>query len=182
MVRSGVRTSRRRPCESRDPYAVWSWNERCSLPSPLQRAQAINNRSPGFGSTGQRSDAVLQNADALHRLWRNAGFPIAAPAPDCAWLHRGYKNACCMTVSSALAIYFIVWWVVLFAVLPFGVRSQHEEGGGAEGTDPGAPVVHGMARSSSGPRLSPRSSSDRMGRIASALQRRQSCAVSGLSR
>ena len=49
-----------------------------------------------------------------------------------------------MTVSSALAIYFIVWWVVLFAVLPFGVRSQHEEGGGVEGTDPGAPVAHGM--------------------------------------
>ena len=50
-----------------------------------------------------------------------------------------------MTISSILAIYFIVWWLVLFAVLPFGVRSQHEEGGGAEGTDPGAPIVHGMA-------------------------------------
>ena len=49
-----------------------------------------------------------------------------------------------MTISSALAIYFVVWWVVLFAVLPFGVRSQHEEGGGVAGTDPGAPVVHGM--------------------------------------
>ena len=51
-----------------------------------------------------------------------------------------------MTVASALAIYFVVWWVVLFAVLPFGVRSQHEEGGGVEGTDPGAPVAHGMVR------------------------------------
>jgi predicted secreted protein len=51
-----------------------------------------------------------------------------------------------MTISSALAIYFVVWWVVLFAVLPFGVRSQHEEGGGVEGTDPGAPVAHGMVR------------------------------------
>ena len=51
-----------------------------------------------------------------------------------------------MTISSALAIYFIVWWVVLFAVLPFGVRSQHEEGEGAAGTDPGAPVAHGMVR------------------------------------
>jgi predicted secreted protein len=51
-----------------------------------------------------------------------------------------------MSVSSQIAIYFIVWWVVLFAVLPFGVRSQHEEGGGVEGTDPGAPVVHGMLR------------------------------------
>jgi predicted secreted protein len=50
-----------------------------------------------------------------------------------------------MTVASALAIYFVAWWVVLFAVLPFGVRSQHEEGGAVEGTDPGAPVAHGMA-------------------------------------
>jgi predicted secreted protein len=49
-----------------------------------------------------------------------------------------------MTISSALAIYFVVWWVVLFAVLPFGVRSQHEEGGDLQGTDPGAPVATGM--------------------------------------
>ena len=49
-----------------------------------------------------------------------------------------------MSISSALAIYFVLWWVVLFAVLPFGVRSQHEDGGGVAGTDPGAPVVHGM--------------------------------------
>lgn len=38
------------------------------------------------------------------------------------------------------AIYFIVWWTVLFAVLPFGVRGQHEEGEVIEGTEPGAPV------------------------------------------
>ena len=31
-------------------------------------------------------------------------------------------------------------WVVLFAVLPWGVRSQHESGGIAPGTDPGAPA------------------------------------------
>jgi predicted secreted protein len=51
-----------------------------------------------------------------------------------------------MPISSQFAIYFIVWWVVLFAVLPFGVRSQHEDGSGVEGTDPGAPVAHGMLR------------------------------------
>lgn len=39
-----------------------------------------------------------------------------------------------------VAIYFVVWWVVLFAILPFGVRGQHEDGDIAEGTDPGAPV------------------------------------------
>ncbi len=40
-----------------------------------------------------------------------------------------------------LAIYFTIWWVALFVVLPFGVRSQHEEPNYAPGTDPGAPVA-----------------------------------------
>jgi len=39
-----------------------------------------------------------------------------------------------------VAVYFIVWWTVLFAVLPFGVRGQHEEGEVTDGTEPGAPV------------------------------------------
>lgn len=38
-------------------------------------------------------------------------------------------------------MYFITWWVVLFAVLPFGVRSQDEAGSTEAGTDPGAPVL-----------------------------------------
>ena len=45
------------------------------------------------------------------------------------------------SISTALAIYFVLWWVVLFVTLPFGVRSQHEDGEGAPGTDPGAPVA-----------------------------------------
>jgi predicted secreted protein len=43
-------------------------------------------------------------------------------------------------LATGFAIYFIIWWVVLFAVLPWGVRSQHEGGGMAPGTDPGAPA------------------------------------------
>jgi predicted secreted protein len=35
---------------------------------------------------------------------------------------------------------------VLFAVLPFGVRSQHEEGEMPAGTDPGAPVLPRLGR------------------------------------
>lgn len=50
------------------------------------------------------------------------------------------------TITSAFAIYIIVWWVVLFAVLPFGVRSQHEDGETVPGSDPGAPVMPRMAR------------------------------------
>ena len=49
-------------------------------------------------------------------------------------------------ISTALAIYFVVWWITLFLTLPFGVRSQHEDGEGAPGTDPGAPVATGMGR------------------------------------
>jgi predicted secreted protein len=47
-----------------------------------------------------------------------------------------------MATSTVIAIYFIIWWVVLFAVLPWGVHSQQESGEVAPGTDPGAPVAH----------------------------------------
>jgi predicted secreted protein len=51
-----------------------------------------------------------------------------------------------MTWPLALAIYFTVWWVVLFAVLPFGVRSHAEAGVDLpRGADPGAPVAPRMA-------------------------------------
>ena len=46
-----------------------------------------------------------------------------------------------MSWATVAAIYFITWWTVLFAVLPWGVKSQHEGGDFSEGTDPGAPVV-----------------------------------------
>ena len=39
----------------------------------------------------------------------------------------------------AVAIYFTLWWTLLFAVLPFGVRSQHEGDEVTPGTEPGAP-------------------------------------------
>jgi len=51
-----------------------------------------------------------------------------------------------MPVTTAVAIFFLIWWVVLFAVLPFGVRSQHEDGDMAAGTDPGAPVIPRVGR------------------------------------
>jgi predicted secreted protein len=48
------------------------------------------------------------------------------------------------TISTAFAIYFVIWWIALFLTLPFGVRSQHEDGEGTPGTDPGAPVATQM--------------------------------------
>jgi predicted secreted protein len=46
-----------------------------------------------------------------------------------------------MSIASAIAIYFIIWWLVLFLTLPFGVRNSHESGADVEiGHEPGAPV------------------------------------------
>jgi predicted secreted protein len=51
-----------------------------------------------------------------------------------------------VSLTTAIAIYFIIWWTVLFVVLPFGVRSQDEAGTITPGTDPGAPSIAGMGR------------------------------------
>ena len=47
-----------------------------------------------------------------------------------------------MATSTVIAIYFLIWWLTLFAVLPWGVRNQEESGEVAPGTDPGAPALH----------------------------------------
>lgn len=49
-------------------------------------------------------------------------------------------------IGSAIAIYFIIWWLTLFVVLPFGVRSQVEAGDVHPGSEPGAPAVPHLAR------------------------------------
>ncbi len=45
-----------------------------------------------------------------------------------------------MSAVTLGAIFFVVWWVVLFAVLPWGVRTQAEEGEVVLGTAHSAPV------------------------------------------
>jgi len=50
-----------------------------------------------------------------------------------------------MAWSTAAAIYFLIWWLVLFCTLPIGVRNAAEDGVTVEaGHDPGAPTVIGM--------------------------------------
>ena len=44
-------------------------------------------------------------------------------------------------VALAAAVFLTIWFVVLFAILPIGVRSQSETGTVSPGTDPGAPVA-----------------------------------------
>ncbi|HJZ33266.1 MAG TPA: DUF1467 family protein [Hyphomicrobiaceae bacterium] len=45
-----------------------------------------------------------------------------------------------MSLTFAIAIYVLMWWVVLFAILPLGVRTQGEEGAIVPGTPESAPA------------------------------------------
>ena len=52
-----------------------------------------------------------------------------------------------MSTATSIAIYFIIWWLVLFLVLPFGIRNAHETGETVEeGNEPGAPVNPRLVR------------------------------------
>lgn len=51
-----------------------------------------------------------------------------------------------MSLTFGIAIYFIVWWMTLFAVLPFNVRTQDEDGEIVPGTPESAPAKNQMLR------------------------------------
>lgn len=51
-----------------------------------------------------------------------------------------------MTWVSVAAVYFILWWLVLFATLPFSLRTQDDEGEVTLGTVPSAPKGPHMLR------------------------------------
>lgn len=44
-----------------------------------------------------------------------------------------------MSLTLGIALYFIIWWTMLFAVLPLGVRTQDEDGSVVPGTPGSAP-------------------------------------------
>ena len=51
-----------------------------------------------------------------------------------------------MNWVSFLALFFVTWWLVLFAVLPFGVKTQDDDGDVTMGTVPSAPRGPHMLR------------------------------------
>ncbi|HMO29297.1 DUF1467 family protein [Enterovirga sp.] len=44
-----------------------------------------------------------------------------------------------LTTVGATGLYFIVWWMVLFTILPVRIRTQSDLDEVVPGTDPGAP-------------------------------------------
>ena len=51
-----------------------------------------------------------------------------------------------MGFLTGFAIYFVIWWVVLFLMLPFGVRTQDDADDVTLGTTSSAPSGPHMAR------------------------------------
>ncbi len=51
-----------------------------------------------------------------------------------------------MDWTLAIAFYFVTWWMTLFLVLPFGVRTQGEDGTVVPGTPESAPARSRMLK------------------------------------
>ena len=51
-----------------------------------------------------------------------------------------------MNWFSAFVVWLIIWWLVLFIILPIGIRGQAEEGDIVKGSEPGAPHTLNMKR------------------------------------
>jgi predicted secreted protein len=51
-----------------------------------------------------------------------------------------------MSLTFGIAIYVVLWWTVLFAVLPIGVRTQGEEDAVVPGTPESAPTAPRLVR------------------------------------
>jgi predicted secreted protein len=51
-----------------------------------------------------------------------------------------------MSITLGIAIYVVIWWTVLFAVLPIGVRTQGEDGVIVPGTPASAPTAPRLLR------------------------------------
>jgi predicted secreted protein len=45
-----------------------------------------------------------------------------------------------MSLPLAIGLYFVIWWTVLFAILPIGVRTQAEANDVVPGSAPSAPM------------------------------------------
>ena len=45
-----------------------------------------------------------------------------------------------MSIFTGFIVYALVWWTILFAILPIRIKSQVEAGEVLAGSDPGAPA------------------------------------------
>jgi len=63
-----------------------------------------------------------------------------------AWLSQFAIRDGGVGIANGLVVFIIIWWLVLFMMLPIGVRSQEECGDIVDGSEPGAPSLPMMKR------------------------------------
>ena len=51
-----------------------------------------------------------------------------------------------MDLVTGILSFIVIWWISLFVVLPFGARSQIDDGHVTHGTEPGAPAKNNMVK------------------------------------
>ncbi len=51
-----------------------------------------------------------------------------------------------MSITGGIIIYVNLWMIILFMVLPFGIKNQVDSVSYQKGTDPGAPVESKMKK------------------------------------
>ena len=51
-----------------------------------------------------------------------------------------------MNWALGIGVYFVLWWLLLTAVLPWGVKTQQEAGEITPGTEPSSPVAPYIGR------------------------------------
>ncbi len=51
-----------------------------------------------------------------------------------------------MSITGSIVTFVMIWWVVLFTVLPWGIQSQLETDDVEPGSEPGAPTAPRLSR------------------------------------
>jgi len=62
------------------------------------------------------------------------------------WLSRFFVRDGGVGVVNGLVVFLLIWWVLLFTMLPIGITSQEETGDVVEGSERGAPSRPNLAK------------------------------------
>lgn len=62
------------------------------------------------------------------------------------WLSRFFIRDGGVGIVNGVVVFLLIWWLVLFTMLPIGVTSQQEDGDVVAGSEPGAPSRPNLAK------------------------------------
>ena len=62
------------------------------------------------------------------------------------WLSTFFIRDGGVGIITGAVVFLLIWWVLIFTMLPIGVRSQEETGEVVPGSEPGAPASANLTR------------------------------------